>query len=61
LAAILYNLDTSWTLDDNFMLGFVAIWTPYDVIGTLMMVFTLIALLDDDMWPLEAFSTPLRA
>jgi hypothetical protein len=43
------------------MLGFAATWTPHDVTGHLMMVFTLLALLDDDMWPLEAFSTPLRA
>jgi hypothetical protein len=43
------------------MLGFAATWTPHDVTGNLMMVFTLLALLDDDMWPLEAFSMPLRA
>jgi hypothetical protein len=36
-------------------------WTPHDVTGHLIMVFTLLALLDDDMWSLEAFSTPMRA
>jgi hypothetical protein len=36
------------------MLGFVATWTPHDVTWNLMMVFTLLALLDDDTWPLEA-------
>jgi hypothetical protein len=43
------------------MLGFVATWTPHDVTRHLMMVFTLLALLDDDMGSLKAFSTPLKA
>ena len=40
------------------MLGFAATWRPHDVIGNLMMVFTLLALLDDDMWPLEGLTSP---
>jgi hypothetical protein len=43
------------------MMSFAAIWTPHDVTWHLMMVFSLLSLIDDDMWPLEAFSMPLRA
>jgi hypothetical protein len=67
LGHILYTLDVGHFLMMTSyegltqMLGFVATWTPHDVTGNLMMVFTLFSLLDDDMWPLEAFSMPLRA
>jgi hypothetical protein len=43
------------------MLGFAATWRPHDVIGNLMMVFTLLTLLDDDARSFKAFSIPFRA
>jgi hypothetical protein len=43
------------------ILGFAATWKPHDVTRHLTMVFAFPALLDDDTWPLEALSMPLKA